>query len=240
MHDTAYEIGRLFFQRYVPSTPTVVVEVGSYDVNGSLRDFKRPEMTYIGLDFDVGPGVDIRVGSRAPHLPLRDSCAEIVASSSAFEHDGMFWMTFLEIVRVLKPNGYMYVSSPSNGKFHRYPRDYWRFYPDAGFALETWGRKNGYELTLIECFTANRKSDVWNDFCAIFLKANSPAGYLPPPIAFDVPATNIFLYGRSDAMNYKEETEDMRLLSKVVTERNVWRARCAQLEAQIRELTKAC
>jgi acetate kinase len=54
MHDTALEFGKLFLETYAggPEKKTIV-EVGSRDVNGSIRQFAAPHHDYIGLDFDA-------------------------------------------------------------------------------------------------------------------------------------------------------------------------------------------
>jgi SAM-dependent methyltransferase len=235
MHDTAYAIARLFYERYAPPSSPVVVEVGSYNVNGALRDFRRSDMLYIGLDLEVGPGVDVKIGD-TPHLPLCDACADLVVASSVFEHDRFFWMTFLEMVRLLKPNGFLYINAPSNGIFHRYPYDCWRFYPDSGHALEAWARKNGYDLTLAECFIANRKADMWNDFCAVFINAKNPSCRLPAPIGLNISATNVFAFGHEGLTNYVGPTEDMRVLKDIRRERDALTKHCAGLRAQNRHL----
>jgi SAM-dependent methyltransferase len=95
----------------------------------------------------------------------------------------MFWLLFLEMLRIIKPGGLLYLNVPSNGSFHRYPVDCWRFYPDSAKALVTWAKRSGYDPLLLESFTArkgetgNRYADDWNDFVAVFLKeaANLPA-----------------------------------------------------------------
>jgi hypothetical protein len=58
MHDTAKHIGRLFFERYA-RPGGMVIELGAFDVNGSLREVCPKELTYIGLDVQAGPGVDL-------------------------------------------------------------------------------------------------------------------------------------------------------------------------------------
>jgi hypothetical protein len=73
-------------------------------------------------------------------------------------------------MRVLKPTGLLYINAPSNGAYHRYPVDCWRFYPDSGVALQNWGRRSGYECALLESFIGVRKRDKWHDFVAVFLK----------------------------------------------------------------------
>ena len=39
------------------------------------------------------------------HLPFESNSLDVVVSSSCFEHSEMFWLLFLEIMRVLKPEG---------------------------------------------------------------------------------------------------------------------------------------
>ena len=170
MHDTALNFGKLFLDTYASSTtPLKLVEVGSKDVNGSIRQFAAPHHSYIGLDFDDGRGVDV-VLEDAYSFPFDDDSVDILLTSSCFEHSEFFWLTFLECQRILKPQGVMYLNAPSNGLFHRHPVDCWRFYPDSGLALARWANRHGYSTTLLESFTGRRKKDVWNDFIAVFIK----------------------------------------------------------------------
>jgi SAM-dependent methyltransferase len=170
VHDTAYEHGRLFFELYGSGTLRTVVELGSQDVNGSLRDHCPPGVHYIGLDMIPSKGVDVVVEPGAP-LPLASDSADAVVTSSAFEHDVCFWDTFLELARVVRPGGLLYVNVPSNGDFHRYPLDCWRFYPDAGVALVGWAGRRGIRLELVESFIGLPQAERWADFVAVFRKA---------------------------------------------------------------------
>lgn len=216
MHDTAYEIGRLFFEVY-GSSNQLILEYGSRNVNGSLRDFCPEGAAYLGLDIGNGPSVDIFLDEGKP-IPLRDEFADIVVSSSVLEHDRFFWDSFLEMARVLKPGGILYINAPSNGYFHRYPVDCWRFYPDSGKALEALARTRGYPFTLIECFIAERKSDVWNDFVAIYAKADE-AGVTAPKFLSDfVPCRNVIRLGVEGVDRLHSESEDMSQLAKLKQE----------------------
>src|SRR5665213_3670849 len=141
MHDTALKIGQKFFEAYADGNSSIL-ELGSCNVNGSLRDVAPQGAMYIGLDTSAGPSVDVVI---EPHkaLPISSNSVDIVVSSSMFEHDLFFWETFLEMVRVAKPGGIVYINAPSNGGYHCYPVDNWRFYPDCGKALEAWAQKSG-------------------------------------------------------------------------------------------------
>jgi SAM-dependent methyltransferase len=167
--------GNAFFQIYLNNTVGLtIVDVGSRDVNGSLRSVAPLNSTYLGVDFSAGTGVDVVLTD--PYvLPFGDSSVDVVVSSSCFEHSEFFWLLFNEALRILKPSGLLYINAPSNGTFHRYPVDCWRFFPDSGVALQNWGRRSGYNCALLESFIGQTKSDVWNDFVAVFVKDESYA-----------------------------------------------------------------
>jgi len=179
MHPSAFENGRLFFETYLRSGDAfTVLDIGAQDVNGSLRQLAPAHGHYVGVDFAPGRGVDV-VLDDPYRLPFADHSIDAVVSSSCFEHVEMFWLTFNEVLRVLKPEGLFYLNAPSNGDFHRYPVDCWRFYPDAGAALVRWGQRSGYSPVLLESFTAYQQLDVWSDFVAVFLKDEARASQHP-------------------------------------------------------------
>ena len=184
MHDSAMLNGKRFFDVYVaPMKSAIVVDIGAQDVNGSLRSVAPDHVKYIGVDFVRGRGVDCVLED--PYiLPFESSSVDVVVSTSCFEHSEMFWLLFLEILRVLKPSGLFYLNAPSNGWFHRFPVDCWRFYPDSGRALVKWARRNGLRPVLLEAYTTNQIEDVWNDYVCVFGKDEQmvhihPARILP-------------------------------------------------------------
>jgi SAM-dependent methyltransferase len=164
MHDTAMRSGKLFFDTYVRGMRdgVIVVDIGAQDVNGSLRSVCPNNANYIGVDFADEKGVDVVLDD--PYkLPFDDDSIDVVVSSSCFEHSEMFWLTFLEICRVMKPSGIFYLNAPSNFFFHRYPVDCYRFYPDSANALAKWARRNKYNTCVLEHYTSGA------DYVAVFL-----------------------------------------------------------------------
>ncbi len=147
-------------------------------------------------------------------FPFRNDFADCVVSSSQMEHDDFFWMTFLEYVRIIKPGGFIYINAPSNGYYHRYPNDNWRFYPDCGHVLVRWAKRNGYEVELVESFCGDRRDDVWNDYAAVFVKGvgQSRQRY----IADEFPCRNVWKYGASQPEKVSPTVQDMDLLANVV------------------------
>lgn len=194
------------------------------------------------MDVEHGKGVDLMIDPLKP-LPIRDSFSDITLSSSQMEHDKFFWKTFLELVRITKNGGYIYVSAPSNGKYHSYPIDCWRFYPEAGLALAEWATVNGFQCTLIESFTAGRMSDDWNDYVGIFQKClpeeASPAGF----ISDHFKSYNVRKFGSNNVTNFSEPTEDFILLTevrqRVTAQQNEIRALTEKIQALEHELRTA-
>ncbi len=161
MHISAMKNAKMFFDTYIQQTGSLkVVDIGSQNVNGSLRDVCHSDVTYIGLDFMEDDGVDIII-SDPYSLPLEDEFADIVVCSSCFEHSEMFWLLFNEVLRILKSNGLFYLNVPANGPIHRYPVDCWRFYPDSGKALVAWGKRSGFNPALLESYTSLRGENPW-------------------------------------------------------------------------------
>lgn len=211
MHKSAYEIGAKFLDRYMATEMKSVLEVGAFDVNGSLKDFKREGCEWLGVDLEPGKGVDIVI-ERASKLPFEDNSFDLVVATSVFEHDPTFWLTFNEMLRVVKPEGFVYICAPSNGWVHRYPMDVYRFYPDAGIGLVEWGRREFPELELVESFISERDGDIWNDFCAVFSKTKTKTKtHKPNKIHMDTKCSNIWSDGVFLEDSLLEATEDMRL-----------------------------
>jgi len=176
MHPSAYALGRLFFE--VNGRPgQQILEIGSANVNGTLRDHRPEGSTWIGLDQGEGEGVDVVGSSHA--MPFEDGRFDIVVSSSCLEHDPMFWITFLESLRVLKQGGLAYHLVPAKGPHHAYPLDCWRFYPDAGEGLAMWARRAGHETFLMESFAAGEKGGEWLDVVLVFVKGPFPKQFVP-------------------------------------------------------------
>ncbi len=170
MHKTALLNAKAFFDTYAANSQgMIVVDIGAQDVNGSLRSVAPTQVKYIGVDFVAGKGVDVILDD--PYqLPFDDNSVDIVLSSSCFEHSELFWLVYLEMLRILKPSGLLYLNVPSNGDYHRYPVDCWRFYPDSGNALISWAKRNHYNPLLLESYISNQYKGVFNDYVGVFIK----------------------------------------------------------------------
>lgn len=167
MHKSAYKNADQFYNKYckIDIENKKILDIGSYDVNGTLKPiFKYGQ--YVGLDQSHGPNVDIVSSSH--NIALPKETFDIIVSSSCFEHDDMFWLTFLEMSRLVKEDGYIYINAPSSGPYHAYPTDSWRFYKDSWLSLEKWAIKNKYHIKLIDSYVD--RGTEFNDSVGIYRK----------------------------------------------------------------------
>lgn len=79
-----------------------ILEFGSYNINGTIKDFFKNYKKYVGIDWRSGPDVDV-VG--LAHVVKFDFQVKAVLSASMLEHDP-YWEKSLEnMINHLQPNG---------------------------------------------------------------------------------------------------------------------------------------
>lgn len=211
---------RHFFETYLEAKHPgyFTIEIGSLlvpNMRGSLRDLAPSNVEYVGIDFEAGPNVDV-VLEDPYRLPFEDQSVDICLASSVFEHSEMFWLLFLEILRILKDDGLFYLNVPSNGYFHRYPVDCWRFYPDSGQALVNWAERSGLSPALLESFISAQDGDVWNDFVAVFIKDRQFAERFPSRITSRVTDfVNARTIDSDQILNRRDAPEDLLKLQTI-------------------------
>lgn len=234
MHDTAMAAGAAFFSTYFGDARPRLLDVGALDVNGSLRAVAPPGCEYIGVDLEAGPGVDLVLGAGQP-LPFAAESFDACVSVSCFEHDLMFWDTFRQMAELVRVGGFIFLNAPSNGPYHRFPADNWRFYPDAGVALAAWARRLGQPIHLVESAILRRRDDVWNDFVAVFQKGLAPLARTRFLLDAFPDATNVRLSDPERILNPDAATEDIALLHNARTRADDLACERQALEASLAE-----
>lgn len=107
MHESAYN----FVKSCVTQPYLRVLEIGSYDVNGSVRGL-FPRAEYVGLDIRGGPGVD-RVWD-GETLPPDLTCAfDCVVSTETLEHAANPEAVVQAMIQALVPSGDLIVTAAS-------------------------------------------------------------------------------------------------------------------------------
>ena len=180
MHDTSLISGKTFSEIY-GGLGKIVIDIGGMDVyncGATLRNFfEEKGMKYICVDLEKHPTVDIVV-KPGEKLPFEDGSIDLIVSTSCFEHDPCFWLTFKEMCRIVKVGGYIYVNAPSNGNYHGFPGDNWRFYSDAGQALAYWsgiqmGNEKIFPSKVEETFHILPLNDIWCDFVCVWKRVDN-------------------------------------------------------------------
>ena len=90
-----------------------VLEIGSYDVTGSICQF-FPHAHYTGVDLIDGPSVDlICEGDKIPH---EDNTYDITISCECFEHNPAWAETFKNMHRMTKDGGLVIFTCATTGR----------------------------------------------------------------------------------------------------------------------------
>lgn len=91
-----------------------VLEIGSYDVNGSVRRLFDSATRYVGVDLVAGPGVDLVIAGKDVDAP--DGSFDVVLSGECFEHDADWRQTLRAMVRLTRPGGLVIFTCATRGR----------------------------------------------------------------------------------------------------------------------------
>ncbi len=112
-----------------------VLEIGSYNVNGSMRSLFATSSEFNGVDLVEGPGVD-RVCMGAD-IDDPDGSWDVVLSGECFEHDPDWRSTLSTMVRLTRPGGLVAFTCGSRGRVEHGTR---RTEPDESPGTQFMGR----------------------------------------------------------------------------------------------------
>ncbi len=91
-----------------------VLEIGSQDINGTVRDFFQPDANYLGLDLGIAKGVDWTIPGELVELP--DQWARVCISTECFEHAATWVQILLNMIRITQENGLLILSIAGHGR----------------------------------------------------------------------------------------------------------------------------
>jgi len=126
-----------------------VLDVGSYNVNGTFKPLiEQRAWQYTGLDQVAGPNVDV-VALTPFNFQFADDTFDVVISGSTMEHVTAIWLWIPELVRVLKPGGFLAIHTHWQFMEHRYPVDCWRIMPDGmKYLFDQTGQLERYDIRI--------------------------------------------------------------------------------------------
>jgi len=127
-----------------------VLDFGSFINVGQTMShrelFDRFDCSITGVDIHEGRNVDVKM-TKPYRIPLKSGSQDVVITGQVFEHIPFPFASMLEIARVLRPGGLLFMTVPSRG--HRHSKyDLWRFYPDSMRAFAAYS-----DLELLEART---------------------------------------------------------------------------------------
>ena len=107
MHLSSLHNMALFRDRFLAASGLKrldILDLGSPEMGACYRPiFDRPGWNYVGVDLAPGPNVDIVLKHPFRWREVASGSVDVLISGQVLEHVEYFWITMLEIPRVLKP-----------------------------------------------------------------------------------------------------------------------------------------
>ena len=91
-----------------------ILEVGSQNINGTVRDFFGANVNYLGIDLGMAKDVDFVIPGELIELP--DRWADIAISTECFEHAEHWKDILLNMIRITKPQGLILLTFAGKGR----------------------------------------------------------------------------------------------------------------------------
>ena len=112
-----------------------ILELGSRNVTGSNQRNRFSNADYVGFDFYAGENVDV-VGDahKLSSYFVDQGKFDLIFSSAVFEHLHMPWVAALEIQKMLKVGGYVFVETHFSFSSHERP---WHFFQFSDMGLRS-------------------------------------------------------------------------------------------------------
>ena len=149
-----------------------VIEIGSYDVNGSIHsivDTSKPS-EYVGVDIEEGPGVDLVCSAEEVLNCFGRESFDLVITTEMIEHVWDWKIVISNIKDICKPGGIILLTTRSLGfPYHPSPTDFWRF------------EKEDMENIFSDCEILVLEKD--KEYPGVFIKVKKPLEFIEKDLA---------------------------------------------------------
>lgn len=196
LRDTARTYAERFFATFLDAAlPLQILDVGGGPDGNALAGVAAAGDTSWNVT-TVSPiataGADAVSLDGGHKLPFGDEAFDVVTSNGVLDGDPFFWSSVVEMCRVVRVGGLVYVSAPADAPHRGSPTDAWRFGADGGAALAAWARREGCELRLARSFLGDRfEHEAGHDLIIVFLRGSAEAaGALARERPFDASLQN--------------------------------------------------
>lgn len=95
------------YSSYFVNSSNKILEVGSYNVNGSVRDYFTAYDKYVGVDWRPGPCVDVVSLAHEMKFPFKFNT---IISASMLEHDRHWDKSLVKMIELMEDNGILLLS----------------------------------------------------------------------------------------------------------------------------------
>jgi hypothetical protein len=121
-----------------------ILEIGSREVTGkSIAKEKFNLASYTGFDFHPGDNVDVVGDVHKLSSYFKEQEFDLIYTSACFEHFAMPWVAAIEINKLLKIDGHIFIETHFSFKSHERP---WNFFQFSDLGLELlFSKTMGYE-----------------------------------------------------------------------------------------------
>lgn len=109
-----------------------ILEVGSRNVTGNPLRSRFQNASYTGFDYYQGENVDV-VGDAHKLSSYFNEKYDLIFSSAVFEHLAMPWLVTIEMIKLLKEGGYVFIETHYSHGSHARP---WHFFQFSENALD--------------------------------------------------------------------------------------------------------
>ena len=112
-HFQQLEFVKTFSDFFVKNEKISVLELGSFNYNGSVRQF-FPNSIYTGIDVIEGPDVDLIYDGK--NFNFNDNSFDLCISCECFEHNPYWKENFINLIKFTKPNGFILITCATLGR----------------------------------------------------------------------------------------------------------------------------
>jgi len=190
-----------------------IIEVGSYNVDGSLRDIFKDwnPAEYIGVDIIDGPGVDLICRAENLLEKFGKEVFDIVISTELLEHVRNWRKAISNIKNICRPNGIILITTRSYGfGYHGYPYDFWRYELD------------DMKKIFSDCEILALENDKSKNSPGVFIKVKKTTNFIETELS-GIKLYSIVVNKKTKEINDKEIQKFISKYKKEIILRSSWK-----------------